>query len=226
MSTSYLIKTENGQELTFEIHDKRSTDLSEISQSLNVPDWVKLEHHQCKLCPFKTNDTKFCPAVYELQDIINECRECVSFDRVELSRVSGGGKVTTETDMQKALFAVIAEKAISSACTVLNSRYWSLDYYTILTTPENLFYRSISSYLARQFLLSPDKCAPDLEGHLNYLDEVIDVFGSLLERIRGLSVRDANNNALVRIVMSTQLLINQRDKWLEALKDKMKEGVK
>ena len=98
--------------------------------------------------------------------------------------------------MQKALFAVIGEKAISSACSVLNSRQWSLDYYTILTTPENLFYRSISSYLMRQYFASPGNCDPELKGHLDYLDEVIDIFGKLLERIRGESSQDANNNAL------------------------------
>jgi hypothetical protein len=123
--------------------------------------------------------------------------------------------------MQRALFAVIGEKAISSACIILNSRQWSLDYYSMLTTPENLFYRSISSYLMRQFFASPGNCNTDLKGHLDYLDEVINIFGNLLQRIRGESSQDANNNALASMVMSAQLLRHQRDDWLDGLKGKM-----
>ena len=149
------------------------------------------------------------------------CSSCISYEKVELSRIADEGTVTIKTDMQKALFSIIGEKAISSGCSILNSRQWTLDYYSLLSTPENLFYRSISTYLVRQFLVSPGNCDPDLKGHLNYLDEIITIFGNLLERIRGESSRDANNNALVRMVMSAKLLIIQRDEWLEALKAKM-----
>jgi hypothetical protein len=124
--------------------------------------------------------------------------------------------------MQRALFAVIGEKVISSSCSLLNSRQWSLGYYSILTTPENLFYRSISSYLMRQFFTSPGNCDPDLKGHLDYLDEVISIFGKLFERIRGETSQDANNNALGSMVMSAQILRHQRDDWLGALKSKMR----
>ena len=57
----------------------------------------------------------------------------------------------------------------------------------------------------RQYFATPGKCEPDLKGHLDYLVEVIDIFGKLLERIRGETSQDANNN----------------DEWLDALKDKM-----
>ena len=62
---------------------------------------------------------------------------------------------------------------------------------------------------------------PYLKGHLDYLDEAIDIFGNLLARIRGESSQDANNNALASIVMSGQLLRHQRDDWLDELKGKM-----
>jgi hypothetical protein len=221
MITRYQIKLETGDNYSFDVQNHKDLDPRELNSRSDLPDWVKLEYHQCPICPLKSENETFCPAAFELQDVILQCSSCISSDRVELSRIAEGGTVATETDMQRALFAVIGEKAISSACSVLNSRQWSLDYYTILTTPENLFYRSISSYLMRQNFASHGKCDPDLKGHLNYLDEVITVFGNLLQRIRGESSQDANDNAFVHMIMSSQLLRHQRDDWLDALKGKM-----
>jgi hypothetical protein len=221
MITRYQIKPETGDQFTFDVQNHKDLDPRELNNHSDLPDWVKLEYHQCPICPFKSENVTFCPAAFELQDVVLQCSSCISYERVELSRIAEGGTVTTETDMQRALFAVIGEKVISSACSVLNSRQWSLDYYSILTTAENLFYRSISSYLVRQFFISPGNRDPDLKGHLDYLDEVINIFSILLQRIRGVSSQDANNNALGSIVMSGQLLRHQRDDWLDALKDKM-----
>ncbi len=221
MITRYQIKSETGEQISFNVENHKDLDPQELNSQSDLPDWVKLEFHQCTICPYKAENITFCPAAFELQDVILQCSSCISYERVELSRLAEEGTVTTETDMQKALFAVIGEKAISSGCRILNSRQWSLDYYSMLTTPENLFYRSISSYLMRQFFTSPGNFDPDLKGHLDYLDEVIDIFGKLLERIRGESSQDANNNALVRMVMSAELLRHQRDDWLDELKDKM-----
>ena len=221
MTTRYQIKPETGDQFTFDVQNHKDLDPRELNSRSDLPDWVKLENYQCTICPFTSEKITFCPAAFELQDVILRCSSCISSDRVELSRIAEGGTVATETDMQRALFAVIGEKVISSACSVLNSRQWSLDYYSILTTAENLFYRSISSYLVRQFFTSPGNRDSDLKGHLNYLDEVITVFGNLLKRIRGVSSQDANNNALGSIVMSGQLLRHQRDDWLDELKGKM-----
>ena len=155
MSTRYEIKSETGVQFSFDVEDHKDLDPRELNSRSDLPDWVKLEFHQCTICPYKSENITFCPAAFELQDVILQCSDCISYERVELSRIAEGGTVTTETDMQKALFAVIGEKAISSACSVLNIRQWSLDYYTILTTPQNLFYRSISSYLMRHILPLP-----------------------------------------------------------------------
>ncbi len=221
MITRYQIKSKTGDQFSFDVQNDRDLNPQELNSRSDLPDWVKLEYHQCPGCPFNSENITFCPAAFEMQDVIHQCSSCISTERVELSRLAEEGTVTTETDMQKALFAVIGEKVISSGCSRLNSRQWSLDYYSILTTPENLFYRSISSYLMRQYFASPGKCDPDLKGHLDYLDEVIDIFGNLLQRIRGKSSQDASNNALGSIVMSAQLLRHQRDEWLDELKGKM-----
>jgi hypothetical protein len=222
MITRYQITLETGDQFSFDVQNHKDLDPQELNSHSDVPDWVKLEYHQCPICPFKSENVTFCPAAFEMQDVIHKCSSCISYERVELSRIAEDGTVTTETDMQRALFAVIGEKAISSACSMLNSRQRSLGYYSILTTPENLFYRSISSYLMRQFFTSPGSCDPDLKGHLDYLDEVISIFGKLFERIRGETSQDANNNALGSMVMSAQILRHQRDDWLGALKSKMR----
>ena len=221
MITCYQIKPETGDKLSFEVQNHKDLAPRELNSHSDLPDWVKLEHHQCPVCPFHSENITYCPAAFEMQDVIHQCSNCISYERVELSRLAEEGTVTTEIDMQKALFAVIGEKVISSGCSRLNSRQWSLGYYSILTTPENLFYRSLSSYLMRQFFASPGNFHPDLKGHLDYIDDVITIFGKLFERIRGVSSMDASNNALVSIFMSAKLVRRKRDDWLDDLKGKM-----
>ncbi len=223
MNTRYHLKLENGQVVTFEVFDKKGVNPAELNSYSGLPQWVNLECEQCSVCPFTTKDTTYCPAAFELQDVISQCRKIASYERVEFSKETERGTTTTQADMQTALFSVIGEKAISSACTVLNSRQWSLDYYSMITTPENILYRSLSTYLVRQFLIGSSGGDPDfqLKGHIDYVEEIISVFGSLLERFRYISEEDSTNNAVVRLIHSGQLLLLSRDKWIEELKSKM-----
>jgi hypothetical protein len=223
MNTRYHLKLENGQVLAFEVLNKKGIDPAELNSYNGIPEWVNLECEQCSVCPFATKDTTYCPAAFELQDVISQCQKIVSYERVEFSKETKTGTTTTQADMQTALFSVIGEKAISSACTVLNSRQWSLDYYSIMTTPENMFFRSLSTYLVRQFLIGSRDGEPDfqLKGHIDYVEEIISVFGNLLERFRYISGEDSTNNAIVRLVHSGQLLLLERDEWIEELKSKM-----
>ncbi len=77
MGTSYLVKLETGQVLNFNVHDRRNVDLTEMSAYIDVPDWAKLEHHQCSICPFDTGYTKFCPAGYYYQATMKQTFEVV-----------------------------------------------------------------------------------------------------------------------------------------------------
>ena len=223
MNTRYHLKLENEKVLTFEVLNKKGVDPAELNAYSGIPGWVKLECEQCGLCPFTTNDTIYCPAAFELQDVISQCRKFASYEQVEFSKETEKGTITTKTDMQKALFSVIGEKAISSACTVLNSRQWSLDYYSMITTPENIFYRSLSTYLVRQFLIGSSGREPDfqLTGHIDYVEEIISVFRSLLQRFRNISGMDSTNNAVIRLVTSGQILLVKREKWIESLKNEI-----
>ena len=43
--------------------------------------------------------------------------------------------------------------------------------------------------------------------------------GELLERVRNVSNKDGNNNALVRLVMTAGLLKSNRREWIDELKE-------
>ena len=223
MNTHFQLKLENGEVLNFEVLNRKGIDPAELNAYSGIPGWVKLECEQCSICPFTTNDTIYCPAAFELRDVIFQCRKFASYEQVEFSKETEEGTTTTKTDMQKALFSVIGEKAISSACTVLNNRQWSLDYYSMITTPENMFYRSLSTYLVRQFLIGSSGREQDfkLTGHIDYVEEIISVFRSLLQRFRNISGMDSTNNAVIRLVTSGQILLVKREKWIESLKNEI-----
>lgn len=80
---------------------------------------------------------------------------------------------------------------------------------------------TLSSYLVKQFLLSTYHEDADLElkGHVAYIEEILQVWGELLERVRNVSNKDGNNNALVRLVMTAGLLKSNRREWIDELKE-------
>ena len=223
MSIIYHLKMATGQPLSFEIHNRKDVKPGDMNACTDIPDWVKLKNHQCTICPYKSEDMTYCPAAFDIQDIIAHCCNCISYEKVNLSRVTDESTVIVNTDMQRALFAVITERAISSACTVLNSRQWTVNYYSIPTTMDNLMYRSISSYLVRQHAKAATNHEFDfrLIDHLGYLDELISVFRTLFKRVQNVCVKDANNNAIVKIVATAELMKMKRDEWLNDLKNKM-----
>ena len=93
----------------------------------------------------------------------------------------------------------------------------------MITSAENIFYRSLSSYLVRQFLLAASGRDSDLKlkDHIAFIEETGLVFGSLLERFRNVVKEDASNNAVVRMIFMIQRLCTRRDQWIEELKTKV-----
>ena len=171
-------------------------------------------------CARLKEKVQYCPAAYSLQEIISKCSDLISHHRVFFTKQTKNGSVSTETDVQKALFTVIAAAAINSACPVLNTRKWVLDY-SLITTPQNMFYLSLSSYLVKQFLLSTNHEDADLElkRHIAYIEEILTVWGELLKRVRDVSNKDGSNNALVRLVVTASLMKSHRKDWIEELKE-------
>lgn len=221
MDTQYLLKFSDGRLLNLEIIDNSKLDPTVLNPPPLAPSWVKLDHNQCAICPLEQAKVQYCPAAYSLQEIISKCSDLISHHRVIFTKQTENGSVSTETDVQKALFTVIAAAAINSACPVLNSRKWVLDHYSLITTPQNMFYLSLSSYLVKQFLLSTNHEDADLElkDHVAYIDEILLVWGELLERVRDVSNKDGSNNALVRLVVTAGLLKSHRKDWIEELKE-------
>ena len=223
MRIIYHLKTATGKPLRFEIHNRKDVKPADMNACTDVPDWVKLENHQCTICSYKIEDMTYCPAAFDLQDIIAHCCNAISYEKVELSRMTDESTVIINTDMQKALFAVITERAISSACTVLNSRQWTVNYYSMPTTMDNLMYRSISSYLVRQLVKASTTHEFDfrLTDHFGFIDELISVFRTLFKRVKNVCSKDANNNAIVKIVATAELMKMKRDEWIKELKREM-----
>jgi len=221
MNTHFQLQFSDGQLLDLEVIDNSNLDPAVLNPPPLAPLWAKLDHYQCAICPLDPEKIFYCPAAYSLQEIINKCSDLISHHRVIFTKQTENGSVSTETDVQKALFTVIAAAAINSACPVLNTRKWVMDHYSLITTPQNIFYLSLSSYLVKQFLLSTNQEDADLElkGHVAYIDEILIVWGELLERVRQLSNKDGSNNALVRLVMTASLLKSKRKDWIDELKE-------
>jgi hypothetical protein len=221
MKTHFQLKFSDDQLLNLEVINNSNLDPTALNPPPLAPSWAKLDYYQCAICPLEQAKVQYCPAAYSLQEIISKCSDLISHNRVTFTKQTENGSVSTETDVQKALFTVIAAAAINSACPILNSRRWVLDLYSLITTPQNMFYLSLSSYLVKQFLLSTNHEDADMElkDHVAYIDEILLVWGKLLERVRDVSNKDGSNNALIRLVATASLMKSLRKDWIEELKE-------
>jgi hypothetical protein len=88
----------------------------------------------------------------------------------------------------------------TSACPLI-SQLRPLAYFHLpFATSEETIFRTVGTYLVKQYLLMNDGVKPDFELHgLNQIySELITVNTNFADRIRHASEKDANLNALVR----------------------------
>lgn len=194
----YKFEFEQGRKIDFEVVlDANSLELV-VDNNTPKPYWTKLNFNQCENCPL-SKDVEYCPVAVSLSKIVETFRDNVSFESTDVTVVTPERTYLKKTTLQKGIASIIGLFMTTSNCPVMDKLRPMARFHLPFATSLETFYRSVSSYLTAQFLLSQKGKEPDwnLSRLLEYYKAINIVNKGMSNRLSRASESDANVNAVV-----------------------------
>jgi hypothetical protein len=198
----------NGNEEHFElVLDERSISLVNFSGEAK-PDWTRLDHHQCKCCPLSERTHPYCPIAINIAELVDSFKDRLSIDECMVKCITPERTYTKATNVQDGLYSILGIVMPTSDCPVMAFYKPMARFHLPFSTAQETLFRSASNYLLRQYFEYKRGRQPDLEMQQlgKRLQLVQQVNMGILGRIRSLSRKDADSNAVIILDSFSQLL--------------------
>ncbi len=168
-----------------------------------LPDWTKLDFHQCKHCPFDSGSTPFCPVAKNLVPIVTLFEKLLSYDEIFVEIVTKERSISHDTTAQRAISALMGLVMATSGCPHTAFFKPMARFHLPLASEKETLYRATSMYLLAQYFLSKEgeEFDLDLGGLREIYENIQKVNMTISERIRSSSVADSSVNAIVLLDM-------------------------
>jgi hypothetical protein len=174
----------------------------------HLPDWARLDYHQCSVCPLDKAVHPWCPAAMSLVDLVETFRDLLSYTEVEVLVVTQQRTMFRRTTVQKALSSLVGLYMATSGCPVLGKLKPMARFHLPFATRDETIFRAVGTYFMAQYFLRK-KGRPfdqDLSGLRAIYDEVHAVNLDMTRRLRRVSAGDASVNAIVLLDLFAQEL--------------------
>lgn len=186
---------------------------------LAPPAWALLHYHQCPPCPLQGPDHPYCPVALAVADLVTTFKDTASYVRCTVSCVSPERTVVKETTVQVGLASILGLLMATSGCPVMDYFKPLARFHLPFVSVEEAIFRAVSVYMLR-FYYRQDR----QQGDAFRLDDIKKHYGlvkqvnkGLLQRIRSITDRDADNNAIITLTSLSQILELEIDANLESL---------
>jgi hypothetical protein len=195
----YTFNFENGRQLHFPIKldPVHLTLLNDNTEQ--TADWARLENHQCKNCTLKPETHPYCPIAKNLVGILSEFNDVYSFEQVEVIIKTRERTYSKTCGVQSGLGAMLGIYMVSSGCPIMSKLKPMVRFHLPFASVEETISRSVGSYLLNQFFnhKAGKKADWDLDGLKQSYKEIQTVNYAMAGRLRSISAKDANVNALI-----------------------------
>ena len=221
LSFTYQFEFENKSTVSFVI---TFDPLSHNTTSCPIvpPHWSRLENHQCSICQLLPGSHPYCPVALGIAELVTAFKDVQSFMPCKVSCVSRDRTVFKFTTVQEGISSILGLQMAVSGCPTMEFFRPMARFHLPFATVDESIFRVISCYLLRQFYKT-DSALDNRHIELN-LDEIKSHYGmvklvnrGILERIRDISVSDADKNAIVTLSSLAQILEMEIDSNLESL---------
>ena len=186
-------------------------------------DWTRLCVHQCSLCPLKTATQTHCPAAVDLESIVEQFRQVVSFEQVRVEVETPQRTYVKSCDVQTGLRSMIGLVLATSQCPWFNRLRSLADSHLPFASIEETLIRVTGNYLLQQYQIACEGGTPDLAmlGLEEYYQSLCDINLTFRRRLEMASTSDANLNAIGAFSTLAQgISLSLRDK-LQAIRSTM-----
>ena len=185
-----------------------------------LPDWSRLEFHQCSHCPFTGNSHSHCPLAVSFIRIIEPFNNVVSHNEINLTVVTNERRVYQKTTAQKGISSLIGLLFATSGCPHTAFLKPMARYHLPLASEDETYYRAAGMYLLAQYFLRLEgkKADFELEGLKTIYHNLHLLNTMIAERIRSATRADSSVNAVVLLDMISNLMPFVLDEHLDGLR--------
>jgi hypothetical protein len=187
----------------------------------DLPEWTRLEFHQCPHCPLESSDHKFCPVAVSLVDVVKRFERVISYDEVDLEVSTVERHVSQRTTAQRGLSSLLGLLFPTSGCPHTAFFKPMVRFHLPLSTREDTVFRVTGMYLIAQYFLQQEGSPVDfkLAGLRSLYDNMHQVNKHITDRLRSASIKDSSINAVILLDMFAQAVPIVIEDQLEKIRD-------
>ncbi len=195
---SYRFWFENGKEILFNININSETLLIK-NEKFEKDDWAKLSSFRCPNCPLSEDENEYCPLALSLREVLLKFSDVQSTEIADIFVKTEERTYHQKAAVQKGLSSLLGVMMPTSGCPVIGKLKPMVMFHLPFATPDETEFKVFSTYLFAQYLKQKRGETPDWEmiNLQKIYDEISKVNHHIVEKIRELSKKDANLNAVV-----------------------------
>ncbi|MDZ7832801.1 MAG: hypothetical protein U5L07_13685 [Desulfobacterales bacterium] len=172
------------------------------------PAWTELSHKQCRCCPLDTAENPYCPIAVNIAEMVERFKDRLSIDECLVKCVTPERTYLKDTNVTEGLYSILGVVMATSGCPIMSFYKPMARFHLPFSSTKETLFRSASVYLLLQYFEHKRGQKPDLELHElgNQLKKVQQVNTGTLARIRSVSKKDADSNAIIILDSFSQIL--------------------
>ena len=216
----YRFRFPNGREVRFPVELEGAT-LSPLKNPPPVlPDWTRLDFHQCEGCPLSLDEQDYCPLAGRIEPLVEHMSDVVSIDEMRVTVILDERTVTRDATAQEGISSLMGILVATSGCPSTAFLKPMARFHLPFASLEETFYRAASMYMLGQYYRWQNGLSADLEmkGLFRFYASLAEVNTGMANRIRSIRREDSAVNAIVLLDMFVKGMPNQVEVTLEELK--------
>jgi hypothetical protein len=220
LEIQYLFQLEDGQEEVFRFHLDPIDLETDPSYKGELPEWSRLDFHQCVNCPLEPNSHLRCPAAVNMVGLVGRFAELLSHDRTSVVVSTFERVICTETTIQRGICSLMGLLMATSRCPMTRFFKPMARFHLPFASTQETIWRATSTYLLAQYFKQHEGGDPDLifAGLRRIYNDIQMVNISFAKRLRSACNNDSMVNAIILLDMFAQSMPSAIDESLEEIR--------
>ncbi|MCW8956015.1 MAG: hypothetical protein OQL09_03970 [Gammaproteobacteria bacterium] len=168
-------------------------------QPEQVPDWARLDFHQCANCPLTVEQSPYCPMAYHLIEACKLFSDLHSHKELQLIVNTNERSIIKHTTAQRAISSLLGLIIPASGCPHTAFFKPMARFHLPLSSEDETIFRATGMYLLAQYFLNKDKQKIDLDlkGLIDIYQQLHIVNDHITGRFRAAFSNDSTVNAVI-----------------------------
>lgn len=198
----YRFSFPDGSERVFDIKLERASCRLVQPPKADLPEWTRLDYHQCSNCPLELAKHSHCPVAVSIVDLVEFFQDSLSVDKAVVT-VESRQRVTerAKTALFPAISSLIGVYMVTSGCPILDKLRPMARFHLPFANTEETVYRALSMYALAQYFRHKNGSEVDWDfaGLRQIYQEINNLNIDFTRRLRNDSISEATTNAITSL---------------------------